>query len=210
VIAIDGMPGAGKTTALHRLQDALPNQVVVFPEAQPPDDLIPDAATARYLLTEAQGRLADARRLQQAHPGLLVLSDRCHIGVLAYRYALQATGQGPHQDFDRALELAHYFGLTTPHAHDRVLVLLVDPAESVARRLAYAHDDRYRLWFDPDFLDAYHHFLTHLDTWLPPDSFTTHDATTGSAWAALLSALPPHLTERLAPTPATADRPEAP
>lgn len=210
MIAIDGMPGAGKTTALQRLQDAHPHQVVVFPEAQPPDDPLPDAATARFLLTEAQGRLADARRLQQARPGILFLSDRCHIGVLAYRYALQATGQGPHQDFDHALELAHRFGLTAPGAHDRILVLLIDPAESVARRSAYAHDDRYRLWFDPDFLDAYHHFLTHLDTWLRPDSFTTHDATTGSAWAALLSALPPHLTGRLALTPATADRPEAP
>ncbi|MEU7322514.1 hypothetical protein ABZ682_18425 [Streptomyces griseoviridis] len=207
---IDGMPGAGKTTALHRLQDTLPHQVVVFPEAQPPDDLISDEATARYLLTEAQGRLVDAQRLQQAHPGLLVFSDRCHIGVLAYRYALQVTGQGSRQDFDRALELADHFGLTAPGAHDHVLVLLVDPAESVARRSAYAHDDRYRLWFDPDFLDAYHRFLTHLGTWLPPDSFTTHDATTSSAWTVLLSALPPHLTERLAPTPATADRPEAP
>ncbi|WP_055522670.1 hypothetical protein [Streptomyces graminilatus] len=51
--------------------------MVVFPEAQPPGDPLPDAATARYLLTEAQGRLADARRQQQAHPGLLVFSDRC-------------------------------------------------------------------------------------------------------------------------------------
>ncbi|MFJ9901201.1 hypothetical protein ACIQPR_48680 [Streptomyces sp. NPDC091280] len=210
MIAIDGMPGAGKTTVLRQLQDALPDHVVVFPEAQPPDHPVPDGATARYLLTEAQGRLVEAQRLQQTRPGLLVLSDRCHIGVLAYRYALQASGQGPRQDFDRALELAHSLGLTAPGAHDRVLVLLVDPAESIARRLAYAHDIRYRLWFDPDFLAAYHNFLTHLDTWLPPDTFTTHDATTTSAWAALLSALPPHLTERLAPTFATDDRPEVP
>lgn len=79
MIAIDGMPGAGKTTVLHRLQDALPNQVVVFPEAQPPDDPRPDAETARHLLAEARDRLDAARRLQQARPGLLVVSDRCHI-----------------------------------------------------------------------------------------------------------------------------------
>jgi thymidylate kinase len=210
VIAIDGMPGAGKTTALSRLRNALPNHLVLFPEAQPPEGPLPDAATARYLLSQAQGRLADARRLQQSRPGLLIVSDRCHIGVLAYRYALMATGQGPQQDFDHALELAHQFGLTAPGAHARVLVLLIDPTESVARRRAYAHDERYRLWFDPLFLDAYHHFLAHLDTWLAPESFTTQDVTTTSAWAALLSALPPHLTARLTPTPATAGHPEAP
>lgn len=210
MIAIDGMPGAGKTTALSRLRNALPDQVVLFPEAQPPEGPLPDAAAARYLLTEAQGRVADARRLQQAHPGLLIVSDRCHIGVLAYRYALMATGQGLYQDFDHALELAHQFGLTAPGAHDHILVLLIDPAESIARRRAYAHDERYRRWFDPSFLNAYHHFLTHLDTWLAPESFTTHDVTTTRAWAALLSALPPHLTARLTPTPAAGDRPEAP
>lgn len=74
MIAIDGMTGARKTTVLHQLQDALlPNQVVVFPEAQPPDDSRPDAETGRYLLAEARPAPATGR------PGLLVVSDRCHI-----------------------------------------------------------------------------------------------------------------------------------
>lgn len=199
MIAIDGMPGAGKTTTLHRLQDALPSQVVVFPEAQPPDDPRPDAEAARSLLAEARNRLDAARRLQQARPGLLVVSDRCHIGVLAYRYALMATGKGPRQDFDRALELSHCLGLTAPDAHDGILVLLVDPDESVARRAAYAHDDRYRLWFDPGFLTAYHDFLTHLNTWLPNGTFTTHDTTRNGAWPALTGALPSRFARQLQP-----------
>lgn len=201
MIAIDGMPGAGKTTVLHRLQDALPNQVVVFPEAQPPDDPRPDAETARYLLAEARDRLDAARRLQQARPGLLVVSDRCHIGVLAYRYALMATGQAPRQDFDRALELSDRLGLTAPEAHDRILVLLVDPDESVARRATYAHDDRYRLWFNPGFLTAYHHFLTRLNTWLPDGTFTVHDATRAGAWPALAEALPSRFAHQLTTGP---------
>ncbi|WP_329138148.1 AAA family ATPase [Streptomyces sp. NBC_01476] len=209
MIAIDGMPGAGKTTALHRLQDALPNQVVVFPEAQPPDDPRPDAEIARYLLTEARDRLDAARRLQQARPGLLVVSDRCHIGVLAYRYALMATGKAPRQDFDHALELSHRLGLTAPDAHDRILILLVDPDESVTRRAADAHDDRYRLWFDPGFLTAYHHFLTHLNTWLPQDTLTTHDTTHANAWTTLVDALPFRLARQIQPHRAMTG-PEAP
>ncbi|MGA4545627.1 hypothetical protein ACPA54_37120 [Uniformispora flossi] len=206
MIALDGMPGAGKTTALRCLHQALPQQVIIHPEAHPTDESRPDAEIARELLAEAQRRRDAAQRLRHDRPELLFASDRCHIGVLAYRHASMATGQGTQQDFEHALELAAAFGLTTPGASERILVLLIDPTESTARRSAHAHDARYRRWFDRDFLTAYHHFLTNLADWLPEDSFTLHDAAATSTWSILTAALPHHIRAQI---PSGAAQPSA-
>jgi len=199
VIVLDGMPGTGKTTLLHQLQTALPHHLLVFPEAQPPENSSSDPETARFLLDEARHRIDTARHLARTRPGLIVASDRCHIGVLAYRFALAATGRAPHRDFEQALALCHDLDLIGPHPDLTTLVLLTDPGTSVSRRSAYAHDERYALWFDLGFLTAYRHFLDNLPVWLPAGTFTTLDVTDASGWPTLFGALPPHLVRQLPP-----------
>ncbi|WP_394427019.1 nucleoside/nucleotide kinase family protein [Streptomyces sp. SGAir0957] len=196
MIALDGMPGAGKTTLLNNLRRRQPNTTVIFGEAQPPDGPLPEAHNTAYLLTEALSRIRTARRLKRTHPCLTVASDRCHIGVLAYRYARMRTGAAPADDFHHALALTHRLGLTAPSAHDHILVLTCTPAQSLHRRRAHSDNPHYRTWFDPHFLDHYHSFLTHLSTWIPATTFTLHDTTHHSAWPDLLNALPSQ------PTPA--------
>ncbi|MFC1418750.1 hypothetical protein [Streptacidiphilus cavernicola] len=202
MIALDGMPGAGKTTLMLRLADAIPDQAVVFPEAQPTNGQLSAADSTRYMLDQARDRIREAQRLQQQRPDLAVLSDRCHIGVLAYRFALMESGQGPASAFDQALDIVDEYALNAPTAHSRVLVLTVSPEESVRRRHAHAADERHRLWFDPGFLAAYHYFLTHLATWVPESTFTLHDTTHSTGWAPLLEALPQQVRQKIHAQPA--------
>ncbi|MCA1219174.1 AAA family ATPase [Streptomyces sp. 8L] len=197
MIVLDGMPGAGKTTLLHRLRTALPDHLVVLPEAQPPEGSSTDAETAQHLLGTARERLDAARRLAQTHPDRLLASDRGHIGVLAYRYAMAATDRAPHSDFEHALALCHNLDLVRPHRDLTTMVLVTDPGTSITRRAAFAQDQRYSLWFDPEFLTAYRGFLDHLAACLPSDSFTTLDVTNVSGWPILLDILQSLLSRRL-------------
>ncbi|MER7277990.1 AAA family ATPase [Dactylosporangium sp. NPDC000244] len=197
MIALDGMPGAGKTTLLRRLHDAAPGQVKIFPEAQPADHS-DDLQVARDLLNEAADRITTAGQLGTAQPGLVVASDRCHIGVLAYRYALAETGRSPHRAFDDALTLCHTMGLLTPRTNVCTLVFLIDPKRSIARRAGYATDPRYALWFDRSFLAAYHEFLTRLDAWITPHpELISIEADDDLGWPQLAALLPRPLAGKL-------------
>jgi len=194
MLILEGSPGAGKTTLLGRLLAGAPEHVVVFPEAQPSPDLngAADAGVAAFLLTEDRDRLAAAARLRGADPSLVFCGDRCHLGVLAYRYALAATGNGGWADYQHADALCERYGLHRRHRGDTVLVLLIDPGQSVRRRAAHATDPAYALWYDPLFLTAYNDFFGQLDTHVPTGpawqviSAARHDA----PWRAVQAAMP--------------------
>jgi len=197
MIVLDGMPGAGKTTLLRSLHDAAPGHVKIFPEAQPADHN-DDREVARDLLNEAADRIRAASQLVTAQPGLVVASDRCHIGVLAYRYALTQVGCSPRSVFDDALALCHTMGLLTPRSNVCTFVMLVDPERSIARRARYAIDSRFALWFDRPFLAAYHEFLTRLDAWITPHpELITIEAADDLDWPQLAALLPSPLAATL-------------
>ena len=197
MIALDGMPGAGKTTLLRRLHDGAPGQVKFFPEAQPADHG-DDLEVARDLLNEAADRIRTASQLITAQPGLVVASDRCHIGVLAYRYALARTGHGPRSVFDDALALCHTMGLLTPRTNVYTFVMLIDPERSIARRARHATNARFALWFDRSFLAAYQEFLTRLDAWITPHpELIPIEADDDLGWPQLAALLPHPLAAKL-------------
>ncbi|MGH3697864.1 MAG: hypothetical protein ACRDRU_15305 [Pseudonocardiaceae bacterium] len=195
MLVLEGSPGAGKTTLLGRLLESLPEKLIVFPEAQPPATLSGDAQVARALLSEDRARIEGATRLHALHPDLVVASDRCHIGVLAYRYALVTTGRAPRQVFDHALAIADEFDLGEGHRSDTVVILRLDPAQSRHRRAAHAHDQRFRLWYDPGFLAAYNTFLDHLHRWTYVGAgWTVCDAADPASWPSLLPSVDPAAT----------------
>ena len=127
MIVLEGTPGAGKTTLAGWLLAAAPDRVVVFPEAQPPSETSCDAMTVRALLDEDRSRVTVAGRVAATAPGALIVSDRCHLGVLAYRYARAVTGRGPREDFEHARALCDRYQLHTAHAGDHLVVQLLDP-----------------------------------------------------------------------------------
>lgn len=128
----------------------------------------------------------------------MVASDRGHIGVLAYRYALAATGRGTHHAFGDAVTLCHAMGLTTPRNDVHTIVLLIDVKRSIERRAGYASDPRFALWFDPGFLAAYREFLTRLDSWITPHpELISIEADDDLGWPHLAALLPASLGTKL-------------
>lgn len=203
MIVIDGSPGAGKTTLLGRMLEALPDRLVIFPEAQPFRSVSDDAAAARGLLAEDLARTAAADRLATARPDLIVASDRCHLGVLAYRHALRRTGRVPHRDLDHAIDLCRSHMLEDAHRGDAILVLLIEPHESTRRRAPFAHDGRYRIWYDLDFLEAYNQAMAELaQTFTSGATVVVLDVTHGPPPPPVLTAvLPPNLADLVAAAP---------
>lgn len=139
---------------------------MVFPEAQPPNGLSDEIDIARALLSEDRTRVDTAARLTATWPQVTVASDRCHIGVLAYRYALAAIGRASWNVFNHAMLLCDQFGLAEGHAADTILIWLLDPGESVRRREKHHDDPRYQVWYDHGFLSAYNDFLEQLPHWM--------------------------------------------
>ncbi len=192
MLVLDGSPGAGKTTLLGRLLETLPGRLIVFPEAQPPPEARDEGETVSALLGEDRARIDDAARLHALNPTLVVASDRCHIGVLAYRYALAAIGRAPRHVFDHALTLADELRLGEGHRFDTILILRLDPTQSIHRRARHAHDPRCRLWYDTEFLAAYNDFLDQLRRWMTVGAgWSVCDAADPAAWSSVLPAPAP-------------------
>lgn len=166
MIVLEGTPGAGKTTRLGALLVEYPD-ALVFPEAQPPPGA-EHPADLEALLDEDHRRIRHAAEVHARYPDSVVASDRCHLGVLAYRHALAVTDRAPWAVFDQAREQAEHLNLDARHHHDEVHIGLLDPEWSRRRRARFAADLRYQAWFDLDFLAAYSDFFDHLDRWSTP------------------------------------------
>lgn len=179
MIIVDGMPGAGKTTALEHLRRTQPRPVVIFPELQPPTTTVGDGDVAESLLRAVAGRRAVARRLRKLDGVRVIAADRGHIGVLAYRHALAVIKRAPHRDYTHALDQCRRLDLLSPHPDEHVLIFTTDPRTSAIRRRVSRHDPRYGQWYDVAFLTAYHDFLATIDQRLPSTApHTVIDTTT--------------------------------
>lgn len=187
MLVLDGMPGAGKTSALGAVLTQNPG-AVVFPEAQPPEHG-DDDAVMRYLLAEDNARTQQAQHLRRHDPHRQVASDRCHLGVLAYRYAL-ARLSGSWADFERALGHSRDLALDARHYDDTVVILQLTPSESVRNRRHHAGDRRYRTWYDQDFLAFYGEFFDELARWVTPGPRWRHQHATDPALRGFLPAAP--------------------
>lgn len=176
MIILEGSPGAGKTTALAAALTTSPSRVLAFPEAQPErltDSAEPPAAHAGpasrtvtdLLIREDEARVEAARRARDVAPDTVVISDRCYLNVLAYRYALATLNRVPWRAFDHALTVVARRELPRRRAQDTVIVVLLDPVESLRRRAGHAATSQHSLWFDPEFLAAHREFWERLDRW---------------------------------------------
>lgn len=172
VLAVDGPPGAGKTSVLAHLIPFYGSAGVWFTEPNARLARGIDAPThpspAGHSLWFLRHEQAKARAMQHlaADPATrLILCDRNHLGALAYCYATHAEDSLPYRtarDF--------YARHIAPALPERVLtvILLVSPAESLRRRGGTAELPRWRQWFDPDLLERLHHFYTHIAPGLCP------------------------------------------
>lgn len=198
MIVLEGTSCAGKTTRIGQLLTAWPDDVLVLPEAQAAAGTVEERNGIRDRLVEDRSRVEIAAQLAATWPELLLVSDRCHIGVLAVHHARATTGWGPPENFEYALALVEELDLVAAHRDDTVLILLLDPAESLRRRPphAWAVADRFPEWYRLDFLRAYNDFLRDLDKWMRPGpGWRVLDADDPAVDEALQAHLPPAASE---------------
>ncbi|MGH3124239.1 MAG: hypothetical protein ACRDOI_05650 [Trebonia sp.] len=173
ILAVDGPPGAGKTSLLARLVPAYGDACVFFTEpnarlatAVPGPAGESTASHSRWFLTHEQARAAQVAVLARDPLTRLMLCDRNHLGVLAFCHATQASDALP---YDQAL--ACYQRTIAPHLPPDLMtvILLVGPGVSLERRGVTAERARWQQWFSPSLLSRLRDFYTTIAPGLCPN-----------------------------------------
>ena len=172
VLVLDGPPGAGKTSLLARMVPTLGDDVLWFtePNARLSTGLRAPVhpSPAGHSLWFLRHELDKARAMAAlaADPATrLLISDRNHLGALAYCYATQADDALPYRsarDF--------YARRIAPALPEHVLtaILLVSPDQSLSRRGNVAERPRWVQWFDEGLLERLHNFYLDIAPSLCP------------------------------------------
>lgn len=154
-IAIEGMPGGGKTSSLISLISELPGDFVLFSETNPEAN-----SDWKHLTVNTQGgvyhklwvdRMDCVEKLSR-NKDLVFLFDRSYFSNLAFKYALDAlSNDGFFSDyfeiFRKDLEEKKF---------DLIIILNVDPRTSLNRRRTV--DEVPYPWSEKRFLEAFQEF----------------------------------------------------
>lgn len=162
VVAMDGPPGAGKTSLLTRIAPSIGDGCVFFTEpntrltdgADGPAHSSPAALSLWFLRLE-QAKAQRAAALSHDPATSLLLFDRNHLGALAYCYATRSDDALP---YHRARDFYTRHIAPNLPTRTRTVILLVSPQQSLARRGGAAERARWQQWFDPDLLHRLHRF----------------------------------------------------
>ncbi|WOX16030.1 AAA family ATPase [Streptomyces sp. N50] len=218
VLVLDGPPGAGKTSLLARMVCALGDDTVWFSEPNArlaaglsaPVHPSP-AGHSLWFLRHELDKARAMRRLAADKDTRLIISDRNHLGALAYCYATRAEDSLPYRtarDF-YARRIAPELPETV-----RTAILLVSPDQSLTRRGNVAELPRWKQWFDEGLLERLHTFYTDIAPTLcpsPPAIIDTDGSTRETVLAQVADVLADagldQTARRLTTTPAPTARP---
>lgn len=162
MLIVDGMPGAGKTTLLTRLKRYLRDDMLLLEPPSVPVGVHDESAVAVRLLNAVRARVDQGERFEAADTKRFAAADHGQVCVLGYRYALWRINRGPRRDFDAALRECDRLRL---FGGEHTTLILRSSRRMLQTRLAYTRKSDGRPWDEPDFLEAYDHFLQELGTW---------------------------------------------
>lgn len=163
IIAIEGMPGAGKTTFIESYFHE--KEISSLPQLQNKKILnYDDFKTSKHFLKMEERKTRQINELSKRYKKIIL--DRTFITTLAYCYA-RARKNGKPKEYRALLafhnKIKHTITLPTHLVHMDVSI-----NKSLQRRSAFSHDKRYKNWFDPMFLNYLKEFYeTELKRVLP-------------------------------------------
>lgn len=156
ILAVDGPPGAGKTSLLARIAPAYgdactfftePNARLAGPLPAPGNGSAADLS--RWFLRHEQTRAGQVAALSRDPLTRLIFCDRNHLGVLAFCHAATAGDALP---YDQALACYQQDIAPNLPAELKTVILLVSPDVSLERRGGAAERPRWQPWFSRDLL----------------------------------------------------------
>ena len=165
IIALEGMPGAGKTTFIKNYKNY--GEMIFLPQLQIKDENIlskDDLETSKQFLLAEKDKTNLIYELGKKHPEIIV--DRTFITTLAYCYARSKISNNP-KEYEKLLGLYGKIKNTITFP-THMIYLDVSIEESLKRRMAYSNIDMYKNWFNPTFLNHFRYFYrTELKKFIP-------------------------------------------
>ncbi len=156
IIALEGMPGAGKTTFINKYVD---NKDRVFiPQLQIDESILSkdNLETSKQFLFAEEKKTARLDDLCKQYSEIVM--DRTFFTALAYCYA-RSKSNNTQEEYISLLRV--YKGIKhTITFPTHVIFLDVSINESIKRRISYSKENRYKNWFDPVFLGYLREFYT--------------------------------------------------
>ena len=165
IIALEGMPGAGKTTFTEKYLDL--NKRVFVPQLHIKDKKIllkNNLDTSKEFLMAERNKTRLIGKLGKNYPEIVV--DRTFITTLAYCYARSKINNTP-EEYIRLIDFYEKIKneITFP---THIIYMDVSIKKSLERRSIHSGKEKYQNWFNPLFLKHFRNFYkTELEKILP-------------------------------------------
>lgn len=157
IIAFEGMPGAGKTTAINRiLRSSLLSKCIAFPQIEinpvSEDGLVSSKA---YLYAEISKSNKINNFIDKYDH---IFLDRTYLTTLAYCYArskINRSGKEYSELLKYFKHLDNEYDIVRP---THLFYLHTSISTSIKRRSQFSHIDKFHNWFNPEFLKYFSEF----------------------------------------------------
>lgn len=157
LVALEGMPGAGKTTFINNFVKDHPN-IKLVPELEVKDLKLlheDNLQTSQLFLLAEKQKSNFIEELSRKNNFILI--DRSFLSTLAYCYA--RSKKLKNRDYQKLVEFykKNRKDIIFP---TEIIFLDVEIKKSIERRKKFASHPEYLNWFDEDFLSYFHDFYT--------------------------------------------------